>query len=160
MRWKIGCLPMITFCAVPRPLDESRLSHDIGPSVLGVGSNNFSTVMEGYVTRELQRDFLYTVHNKYLLCGLRLAWEFTRLFSRFYSVYYEKWRAGNQRSAPGATGSWITAGSLGYMVHQTVTSFTIERLHSYFWFVAGLLFAIHDILRVRPAALDPFSSIT
>src|SRR3984893_2050440 len=35
--------------------------------VLGVGSNNFSATMDGYLTSEFRRGFLYTVHNKYLL---------------------------------------------------------------------------------------------
>src|SRR5258708_31336045 len=53
--------------------------------LLGVGSNNFSTVMEGYVTRELQRGFLYTVHNKYLL---KLDRKSTRLNSSHQIISY------------------------------------------------------------------------
>jgi len=35
--------------------------------VLGAGSNNFSVVMDRYLTPEFRHGFLYAVHNKYLL---------------------------------------------------------------------------------------------
>jgi len=130
--------------------------------LLGVGSNNFSTVMEGYVTRELQRGFLYTVHNKYLLVWTEVGVGGLLAYLAFLFGVLRKgwacWKSNDPLLAPLALG--ITAGSLGYMVHQTVDIFHDRAVTQLLWFVAGLLFAIHDILRVQPAALDPFSSIT
>jgi putative inorganic carbon (HCO3(-)) transporter len=130
--------------------------------LLGVGSNNFSTVMEGYVTRELQQGFLYTVHNKYLLVwsevGVGGLLAYLACLFGVLRKGWACWKFNDPLLAPLALG--ITAASLGYMVHQTVDIFHDRAVTQLLWLVAGLLFAMHDILRVQPAALDPFSSIT
>jgi putative inorganic carbon (HCO3(-)) transporter len=130
--------------------------------LLGVGSNNFSAVMEGYVTRELREGFLYTVHNKYLLVWTEVGVGGLLAYLAFLFGVLRKgwacWKFNDPLLAPLALG--ITAGSLGYMVHQAVDIFHDRAVTQLLWLVAGLLFAMHDILRVQPAALDPFSSIT
>jgi O-antigen ligase len=35
--------------------------------VLGLGANNFTVVMDQYLSAEFRRGFLFAVHNKYLL---------------------------------------------------------------------------------------------
>lgn len=46
-----------------------RLAYDIidDNAVLGVGANNFASVIPDYAGPEFSRDWIYTVHNKYLL---------------------------------------------------------------------------------------------
>jgi len=102
--------------------------------LLGVGSNNFSTVMEGYVTRELQRDFLYTVHNKYLLVWTEVGVGGLLAYLAFLFGVLRKgwacWKSNDPLLAPLALG--LRPVALDIWSIRPWTSFTIERLHSYF----------------------------
>jgi putative inorganic carbon (hco3(-)) transporter len=130
--------------------------------IFGVGSNNFSTAMDGYVTREFQTGFLYTVHNKYLLVWTEVGAVGLLAYLAFLFGVLRKgwacWRFNDQILSPLALG--FTAASVGYMVHQTVDIFHDRAVTQLLWLVAGLLFAMHGILRAQPAEFDPFSSIT
>jgi hypothetical protein len=46
------------------------------------------------------------------------------------------------------------------MLHQTVDIFHDRSVTQLLWLVAGLLLAIHNILRTQPAECDPLSYIT
>ena len=130
--------------------------------LLGVGSNNFSTAMDSYVTREFQTGFLYTVHNKYLLIWTEVGVLGLLAYLAFLFGVLRKgwmcWRFNDPLLSPLALG--FTAASVGYMVHQTVDIFHDRAVTQLLWLVAGLLVAMHGILRAQPADFDPFSSIT
>ncbi|MCU1242691.1 MAG: hypothetical protein JWO71_3417 [Candidatus Acidoferrum typicum] len=130
--------------------------------IFGVGSNNFSTAMDSYVTREFQTGFLYTVHNKYLLVWTEVGAVGLLAYLAFLFGVLRKgwacWRFNDQILSPLALG--FTAASVGYMVHQTVDIFHDRAVTQLLWLVAGLLVAMHGILRAQPAEFDPFSSIT
>ena len=130
--------------------------------LLGVGSNNFSTAMDSYVTRELQTGFLYTVHNKYLLVWTEIGALGLLAYLAFLFGVLRKgwtcWTFNDPLLSPLALG--FTAASVGYMVHQSVDIFHDRAVTQLLWLVAGLLVAMHAILRAQPADFDPFSSIT
>jgi O-antigen ligase len=128
--------------------------------MLGVGSNNFSIAMDSYVTREFRDGFLYTVHNKYLLVWTEVGAGGLLAYLAFLFVVLRKgracWRFNDPLLSPIALG--LIAASVGYLVHQTVDIFHDRAVTQLFWLVAGLLVAMHGILRAQPA--HPLSSIT
>jgi putative inorganic carbon (HCO3(-)) transporter len=130
--------------------------------LFGVGSNNFSTVMDSYVTREFQSGFLYTVHNKYLLVWAELgAGGLLAYIAFLFGVLRKGWACwifDDPLLSTLALG--FTAATLGYMVHQTVDIFHDRAVTQLLWLVAGLLVAMHGILRAHPAEFDTLSSIT
>lgn len=113
--------------------------------VLGVGSNNFSAVMDRYLIPELRGGFIFAVHNKYLLVWaetgtlgllaylafllgtLRRGWQCWRFQDRFLSTL----------------GLALAAGLAGHMLHMTVEIFNGRPLAQLVWLTAGLLTAMH-----------------
>jgi O-antigen ligase len=130
--------------------------------VLGVGSNNFSTVMDSYLTSEFRNGFLYTVHNKYLLVWAELGLGGLLAYLAFLLGVLRKgwacWRYGDPFLSTLALG--LTTATIGNMVHQTVDIFHDRAVTQLLWLVAGLLVAMHNILREQAAECDPFSSLT
>jgi O-antigen ligase len=130
--------------------------------VLGVGSNNFSTVMDSYVTSEFRNGFLYTVHNKYLLVWAELGLGGLLAYLAFLVGVLRKgwacWRSGDPFLSTLALG--LTTATIGNMLHQTVDIFHDRAVTQLLWLVAGLLLAIHNILRTQPVECDPLSYIT
>jgi len=129
--------------------------------VLGAGSNNFSVVMDRYLTPEFRHGFLYAVHNKYLLIwaetgiggllaylaflfgSLRKGWECWRQSDRFLSIL--------------ALG--FTAAIVGHMVHMSVDLFRVGPVQELLWLFAALLTAMRR-MGAAPSASDAFSGIT
>jgi O-antigen ligase len=115
--------------------------------VLGVGSNNFSVVMDRYLIPELRSGFVFAVHNKYLLVWaetgtlgllaylafllgtLRKSWQCWRFQDRFLSTI----------------GLALGAGLAGHMLHMTVEVFNGRPLAQLICLTAGLLTAMHRI---------------
>jgi putative inorganic carbon (hco3(-)) transporter len=130
--------------------------------VLGVGSNNFSTAMDSYLTPEFRDGFLYTVHNKYLLVWAELGLGGLLAYLAFLVSVLRKgwacWGLGDPVLSTLALG--FTTATIGNMLHQTVDIFHDRAVTQLLWLVAGLLVAMHNILRMQPAECDPFSYIT
>jgi O-antigen ligase len=130
--------------------------------VLGVGSNNFSTAMDSYLTPEFREGFLYTVHNKYLLVWAELGLGGLLAYLAFLVGVLRKgwacWRFGDPFLSTLALG--ITTATIGNMLHQTVDIFHDRAITQLLWLIVGLLVAMKTILRAQPAEYDPFSYIT
>jgi len=115
--------------------------------VLGVGANNFSVVMQHYLTSYFRTGFLYVVHNKYLLIwtetgvggllaylaflrgALRIGWQCSKQNDRYLSML--------------ALG--ITAAIVGQIVHMNFDVFRIGPVPELLWLLAGLLIPMHRI---------------
>jgi O-antigen ligase len=126
--------------------------------LLGTGSNNFSVVMDRYLTPEFRNGFLYAVHNKYLLTwaetgiggllaylaflygSLRKGWECWKQSDRFLSIL--------------ALG--ITAAIVGHMVHMSVDLFRVGPVQELLWLFAGLLTAMRR-MSAAPSVSAAFS---
>ena len=135
----------------------------IGDSpILGVGSNNFSTVMDGYLTSEFRQGFLYTVHNKYLLVWSEVGIGGLLAYLVFlFGVLRTGWACWSHNDRLlGTLGLGFTAAVVGLVVHQTVDIFHDRANTQLLWLVAGLLVAMHEILRAQPESFDSLSSIT
>jgi putative inorganic carbon (HCO3(-)) transporter len=129
--------------------------------VLGAGVNNFSVVMDRYLTPEFRHGFLYAVHNKYLLIwaetgigallaylaflfgSLRKGWECWKLSDRFLSVL--------------ALG--FTAAIVGHMVHMSVDLFRVGPVQELLWLFAALLTAMRR-MSAAPSASEVLSGIS
>lgn len=130
--------------------------------VFGVGSNNFSATMDGYLTSEFRRGFLYTVHNKYLLVWAEIGFAGLLAYLAFLFGAVRKgwasWKQNDRLLSTLALG--FTTAIIGNMVHQSVDIFHDRSVTQLLWLVAGLLFAMNGILRTQSASFDAFSSIT
>jgi len=128
--------------------------------VLGVGANNFTVVMDRYLTPEFRHGFLFAVHNKYLLVlsetGIVGLLAFLAFLLDALRKGWQCWARQDRLLAPLALG--FAAGIAGHMVHMSVDVFRGRPTQQLLWLVAGLLTAMHRMCK-RPTA-DPFSYVT
>jgi O-antigen ligase len=129
------------------PLNSLALRMIGDSPLLGVGANNFTVAMDQYTTSEFRREWLWAVHNKYLLilaetgAGGLLAY-LAFLLSTLRRGW-QCWRFGDSQCSPLALG--FVAGIAGHMVHQSVDLFRDRPLQQLVWLAAGLLVAMHRI---------------
>ena len=129
--------------------------------MLGVGANNFTVVMDRYLTPEFRHGFLFAVHNKYLLVLSETGVVGLLAFLAFLLDALRKgWQCGARQDrllSPLALG--FAAGLAGHMVHMSVDVFRGRPIQQLLWLIAGLLTAMVRISKPRPTE-DPFSYIT
>src|SRR6266446_269382 len=129
--------------------------------VLGVGVNNFTVVMDRYLTPEFRRGFLFAVHNKYLLVfsetGIIGLLAFLAFLLDALRKGWQCWAFQDRLLSPLALG--IAAGIAGHMVHMNVDVFRGRPTQQLVWLIAGLLTAMLRMGQPRPT-VDPFSYIT
>ena len=115
--------------------------------ILGVGANNFSIAMDRYLTSEFRSDFLFAVHNKYLLVLCETGIGGLLAFLAFlWSALRRGWQCWLLRDAflsPIALG--LTAGLVGHLVHMNVDIFRGQPIQQLIWLIAGLFVAMHAI---------------
>jgi hypothetical protein len=130
--------------------------------ILGVGDNNFSAAMVDYLTPEFRRGFLYTVHNKYLLVWSEIGpgglLAYLAFFIGILRMGRACWKQGDPFLSTLALG--MTVAVFGNMVHQSVEILQDRGITQLLWLIAGLVVAMHEILRAQTASVDSFSSIT
>jgi O-antigen ligase len=116
--------------------------------VLGVGVNNVPLVSAEYEGPQFDRQFIYSIHNKYLLVWaetgiggiLALAWFLAATLLR-------GWRAAEIRDpflSPIAVG--LAAGFAGQLIHMAVEVFANRAQDEVLWFGAAMLAAIELII--------------
>jgi O-antigen ligase len=115
--------------------------------MLGVGANNFSSIMDQYITLEFSHEFLYAVHNQYLLIWVETGIGGLITFVWFLVAAIRRgWQCSKSSDpflSPLAIG--LTAGVVGFMAHMSVELFRGRPLTQLVWFVAGLITAIRDL---------------
>jgi O-antigen ligase len=115
--------------------------------VLGVGANNFTVVMDRYLTSDFREGWLFAVHNKYLLVLAETGIVGLLAFLGFLLDALRKgWQCWVQRDpllSPLALG--FAAGIAAHMVHMTVDVFRGRPTQQLLWLVAGLLTAMYKI---------------
>jgi O-antigen ligase len=118
--------------------------------------------MDSYLTSEFRRGFLYTVHNKYLLVWSEIGIAGLLAYLAFlFGALRKGWACWKQNDGLLSTlALGFTAAMIGNMVHQSVDIFHDRAVTQLLWLVAGLLFAMHGVLRAQPASFDTLSSIT
>jgi putative inorganic carbon (hco3(-)) transporter len=115
--------------------------------LLGVGANNFTVAMDRYVTSEFRREWLFAVHNKYLLIWTETGAGGLLAYLAFLWGTLRRgwkcWKFGDPLLSAIALG--FVAGVAGYMVHQNVDLFRGRPLQQLLCLIAGLLAAMYRI---------------
>lgn len=115
--------------------------------VLGVGVNNFVPTMWDYITPRFSREWLYAVHNNYLL-----IWAQTGTGGILAFLWYlittirwgwRTWRLDDPLLSVLALG--ITAGILGHMTHMMFDLFNSRPLVQALWIYSALLMALYNV---------------
>lgn len=129
------------------PLDKLAFRMIADNPLLGVGPNNFTVAMDQYATSEFRREWLWAVHNKYLLIfaetGIGGLLAYLAFLLGTLRRGWQCWRSRDSVFSPLALG--FVAGIAGHMVHQSVDLFRDRPLQQLVWLLAGLLVAMHRI---------------
>jgi O-antigen ligase len=112
--------------------------------VLGVGANNLPIRFDDYAGHEMSGEWLYAVHNQYLLVWaeqgtLGLLAYLTFLLGTLRNAW-RCWRGSHPMLSPLALG--LLAGLIGFMVHMAVDVFRDRPLLQLLCVVSGLTTAI------------------
>jgi putative inorganic carbon (HCO3(-)) transporter len=112
--------------------------------VAGVGANNFATAMTPYARRAFGGEFLYTVHNKYLLVWAETGIVGLIAFLWFLTATLREgarcWQLRDAAMSPQALG--CTAAVAGMMVQLNFDPFRTGAEHDLIWLFAGLVVAM------------------
>lgn len=115
---------------------------------LGVGANNFALAMKPYLTPTFDNQWIYTVHNKYLLVWSETGPLALLAFLSFLLITlwrgWQCWRHQDNFLSPLAL-AFATA-IVGVMIHMNVDIFRGRPLMQSLCLVAGLLTAMHNIV--------------
>jgi O-antigen ligase len=124
----------------------SSVIHD--HPLLGVGANNLGIVFPHYVGPQYDQDWIYTVHNKYLLvwaeAGIGALIGFLWFLFSTLRRGWRLWRGNDLFLSPLALG--FTAGIVGQMVHMNVDIFQSRPQVQLLWLVAALLVAMQNVV--------------
>jgi O-antigen ligase len=115
--------------------------------IFGVGSNNFFIAMKPYLTPDLNGDWIYTVHNKYLLvwaeAGIGALAAFLWFLFATVRQGWQSWASGNRLISPLALG--LTAALVGQFVYMLVDPYHSRASVQSLWFAAGLITAMSQM---------------
>lgn len=118
--------------------------------------------MGPYLTSEFREEFLYAVHNKYLLVLTETGIGGLAAFLAFYIGIVRKgwhcWNFQDRLLSPLALG--FAAGIVGHMVHMTVDVFRGRPTLQLVWLIAGLLVAMSRIGAAPAATQDSYANAT
>lgn len=127
--------------------------------IFGVGANNFGINIAKYATPEFGADWLYTVHNKYLL-----IWAEDGIFALVAFVTFllatlrSGWRCRKiNDQVLGLIAVGLTTGLLGQMFHMAVDILNGQQQVQLLVIVAGLIAALVAIKRETDIATRPQS---
>jgi O-antigen ligase len=117
--------------------------------LLGVGLNNFPVAMEPYVTRGFAGEFVYAVHNKYLLVwaetGIAGLIAFVWFLLDSISKGFRCWFRNHPVYGPIALG--CTAALTGHMVHLLVEFFRGHPTTQSMVLIAALITVLDRLTR-------------
>lgn len=131
------------------PLDHLAATVIKDHPVLGVGANNLGIAFPKYAGPQYSQDWIYTVHNKYLLVWAEagtgafaaFAWFLFSTLRRGWSI----WRSGDPLFSLLALA--LIAGLIGQMVEMTVELFQSRPEVQGLLLVAALLVAMQNVVR-------------
>jgi putative inorganic carbon (HCO3(-)) transporter len=133
--------------AARMPLNELAAAMIADHPLLGIGANNFSLAMQLYLARNFSGDFLYTVHNTYLLfwaeTGIGGLIAFVWLLIAIVRQGCACWRLRDPLFAPLALG--CAAAVMGFMVQMNFDPFRSGSAVDLVWLFGGLVTAMGGI---------------
>jgi hypothetical protein len=112
--------------------------------LLGVGVNNVGVNISRYAGPRFTRQWLFTIHDKYLLVASESGLAALAAFLWFLGVTVVRgWRAARSPDLVVAgVGAGLSAGLVGQMVHMTVDIFAAREAVQSLWLVAAMLAAL------------------
>jgi O-antigen ligase len=172
----VTVLTLILLCLyIPNPISSRLFADDNGSAhsriplmhlagrviaanpILGVGANNFAEVMGTYTGSEFRHEWIYTVHNGFLLvCAETGVLGLAAYLWIYFSIIRRGWRIWKTRDevfAPLALG--IVAGIGGLLSHMLVESFPDGGLLQLIWLFIALL-GVCEMIQRRESG-DPVS---
>ena len=124
--------------------------------ILGVGANNFPLAMEPYITHGFIGEFLYTVHNKYLLvwaeAGTGAAIAFVWFLLATIRQGTRCWKLRDPLFAPIALG--CLAAMAGHMTQMFVDTFRGGPQNHLLWLFGGIIAVMTRISAPPPRGLS------
>ena len=116
-----------------------------------MGANNFATAIPSFAGPEFSRNWVYTVHNKYLLVAaeagglalLAFLWFLAAAIRRGFGA----WRAQDSLLSPLALG--LTVSLIGQAVAMSFDLYNNRPQLQLLWLIAGLLVALAVLTRTR-----------
>lgn len=131
------------------PLDKLAFRMIEDHPLLGTGANNFTVVMNRYLTSEFRSEWLYTVHNTYLLVwtetGIVGLVAYLAFLLGVLRLGWRCWMLGDPLLSPLALA--FMAGIAGHLLHEGVDIFTDRPIQQLLWLIAGLLAAMLQICK-------------
>jgi O-antigen ligase len=122
--------------------------------VIGVGANNFPVAMEPYLAPRYAGEFIYSVHNKYLLVwsetGIGGLLAFLWFLMATVRRGFRCWRNADPVLSPIALG--CTAALCGHMFHMNVDVFRGRSIMQFVWLIAALLVVMERLVAAKRAA--------
>lgn len=117
--------------------------------LLGVGINNFGTVMQTYLRPETRGEWLYVVHNKYLALmaeqGAVGLLTFGLMYGYLLWLCLKCFRTNDTDIAPLALG--IGCALLVMFAHMVADVFNSRSVIQAFWTFAAIIVAADQLLR-------------
>jgi hypothetical protein len=128
----------------------------------GVGANNFAASLDGYLTVDYSREWISTVHNKYLLVwaetGLAALVAFLWVLLSAIRAGWRQVTAGDSLLSPLALG--LSAGLIGNMIHMTVDLFHGRPQVQLLWLVIGVILAILRVVQREAGSIERAKAAT
>lgn len=130
--------------------------------LMGVGPNNYSTVMKDYeAVYGDWGDFAFTVHNKFLLVWAETGpgglISFVWFLVATIRMGWNGWRARDPWLSPIALG--ITAALMGHVVHLQVDLFSDRPQVESLWVLAALVSVIYANTRIGAHQMQPLRAL-
>lgn len=124
--------------------------------LLGVGANNFAVVLKQYVTPEFSREWIYTVHNQFLLVWAETGFVALAAFLWFLATVLRRgwrvWKLGDPLLSPLVLSFAVAI--VGHMVHMSVDIFNGRPHVQTLWLIAGLITAISNIKNIKSEIVE------
>lgn len=134
------------------PLNEIALQMFSYRPLTGVGANNFAVEIPNYIPPRLGSEWLYIVHNKYLLVlsetGIIgfLGWMGFLVITVWRGI--QVW--GMRERTLSLLGLGILAALIGHFSHMLGEIFNMRTMVQLLWTYAAVLYAMLQILRAEP----------
>jgi O-antigen ligase len=135
------------------PLNEMAWRIIQDHPVLGIGLNNYDLAMQDYITPDLSGEWVYIVHNRYLLVwsetGIGSLAAYLALIFLGIAGSWQAIRLKDPMLSPIALGAF--AGCCGILFHFAVDIFSGRNMLEMLWLMAGL-----QIVAWRVGVREPY----
>ena len=116
--------------------------------LLGIGTNNFAAVFKHYLTPDFNGEWIYSIHDKYLMVWVETGIGGLIAYAGFLLITVRRglvWKRGDRLPSSLALG--LTAAIIGQMSHMFVDVFHSRPQVQGMWLAAGVVAALYNNFR-------------